>query len=78
MNDRYGVSMRSNTVFGVDYYAHNEDRDDRSSLKYPAQDSFRQLKVLMRSVPRNLPARLVHMLRLERPLHVEALRRPAA
>jgi hypothetical protein len=23
----HGVTMRSNTVFGIDYYAHNEDRD---------------------------------------------------
>lgn len=27
LHERYGITMRSNTVFGIDYYAHNEDRD---------------------------------------------------
>jgi beta-glucosidase/6-phospho-beta-glucosidase/beta-galactosidase len=40
LHDRYGVSMRSNTVFGVDYYAHNEDRDYKGAPLRPLPELY--------------------------------------
>jgi beta-glucosidase/6-phospho-beta-glucosidase/beta-galactosidase len=38
----YGVSMRTDTVFGVDYYAHNEDRDVNGKQLSPEPQHYAQ------------------------------------